>query len=128
MIRLLSHRWLPLLRVVVLGMFALGLVLQPVMAAAGEMHEFAHDPAGSHAHAPDAVDADAAATGAQDVGEDRTLHVLLQFAHCCGTTPALLQVFKPILAKTANGRLAIVKTPMPPQVRLASPFKPPIAA
>src|SRR3546814_1855640 len=50
MTRFRPHRWLPLLRVFVLGLFALGLVLQPVTAAVGEMHELAHDPPDTHSH------------------------------------------------------------------------------
>lgn len=128
MIRLRLHRWLPLLRFVVLGLFALGLVLQPVMAAAGEMHELTHDSSGMHDHDlhADELDAELAATGEQDQGGAKTMHVLLHFAHCCGATAALLPGLKPIPAASTGGRLAIAKTPMPPQARLTSPFKPPI--
>ncbi len=128
MIRFRPHRWLPLLRVFVLGLFALGLVLQPVMATAGEMHELAHDPSGMHGHAlhADDVDAELAAAGEQGQDEARTLHLLLHFAHCCGATAPLLPVLKSIPAMPAAGRLAIAKTPIPPQVRVATPFKPPI--
>ncbi|MBS7457925.1 hypothetical protein [Coralloluteibacterium stylophorae] len=126
MIRLRPRCWLPLLRVLVLGLFSLGLVVQPVMAAAGEMHELAHDPSGMHDHRLHAedVEAELAATGEQDGA--RTLHVLLRFAHCCGATAALLTVLKPVPAKPAPDRLAIAKTAIPPPARLATPFKPPI--
>src|SRR3546814_16616206 len=86
MTRFRPHRWLPLLRVFVLGLFALGLVLQPVTAAVGEMHELAHDPSGTHSHDlhADELDAELAAAGEQDQGGAKTLHVLLHFSHCCG--------------------------------------------
>lgn len=128
MIRLRPHRWLPLL--LVLGLFAFGLVVQPVLAAAGEAHELAHAPSGLHQHGPhaDDVDAELAANGEQEDGA-ATLHVLLHFAHCCGapaaTLPALL---KPVSAIPAPGRLAIAKSSMPAQARLETPFKPPILA
>lgn len=128
MARFRPHRWLPLLRVFVLGLFALGLVLQPVMATVGEVHEFAHDPSGTHAHDlhSDDKDAELAAAGEQDQDAAKTLHMLLHFAHCCGAITALLPVLKSIPAMPAAGRLAIAKTSIPPQVRLATPFKPPI--
>lgn len=122
------RRCLPLLRVLVLGLFALGLVLQPVMAAVGEMHELAHDPSGMHGHDvhADEIDMELAASGEQDQGGAKTLHVLLHFAHCCGATVALLTVFEPIPAIRAHDRLTIARAPIPPEVRLPSPFKPPI--
>lgn len=128
MVRLRPRRWLPLLRVIVLGLAALGLVLQPVMATVGEMHELAHDPSGMHSHDLHAeeLDAELAAAGEQDQGGAKTLHVLLHFAHCCGATAALLPVLEPIPPIPAPGRLAIRKAPIPPAAHLPSPFKPPI--
>lgn len=128
MVRFRRRRWLPLLRVLVLVLFALGSMLQPVMAAAGEMHELTHDASGLHAydlHA-DEVDAELAASGDQGQDDTRILHVLLHFAHCCGATAALLPALGPIPPMSASGGLAIAKAPIPPQARLASPFKPPI--
>ena len=129
MIRLRPHRWLPFLRVLVLGLFALGLVLQPVMATAGEMHELAHDPSGMHGHALHSDDGGAELIAAGEPSEDgaETLHVLLHFAHCCGgAAAALLPALKPIPAMPLTGRLPVAKTSIPLQARLTSPFKPPI--
>ncbi|WP_051176159.1 hypothetical protein [Luteimonas mephitis] len=128
MTRLRPHRWQPLLRVLVLGLFALGLVLQPVLANVAEYHELAHDPSGSHAHDLRAVDGAEGIPGDEQSEDAWTLHLLLHFAHCCGATAALLQAFKPLPVARPDGRLAITKTPMPPQVRLTSPFRPPIFA
>lgn len=128
MTRFRPRRLLPLLRVLVLALFALGLVLQPVLAAAGEMHELAHDPSGMHAHAQHADDVDAELTAAGEQNEEgaQTLHVLLHFAHCCGAAAAMVPTLNPIPAMPVNGRLAIAKAPIPLQARLTSPFKPPI--
>ncbi|QOY62661.1 hypothetical protein INQ40_12455 [Lysobacter sp. H21R4] len=111
-----------------LVLLGLGLVLQPVMAAVGEMHELAHDPSGMHGHDvhADDLDVELEASGEQDQGGAKTLHVLLHFAHCCGATAAVLNVFEPIPAMPAPERLTIAKAPVPPAVRLSSPFKPPI--
>jgi len=128
MARSLRYRCSSFLRALVLGLFALGLVLQPVMAAAGEMHELAHDPSGMHSHGPhtSGLDAELTAAGEHDQDGAGTLHVLLDFAHCCGTAAAVLPVLEHVPALAMLGRLAIAKASAPPAVRLPSPFKPPI--
>lgn len=128
MIRFRLRRLLPLLHVLVLALFASGLVLQPVLAAAGEMHELAHDPSGMHAHGlhADDVAAELAAAGEQNEHGAQTLHVLLHFAHCCGAAAAMLPIVKALPVIPLSGRLAIATTPLPLQARLTSPFKPPI--
>lgn len=128
MIRPHPRRWLTFLRVLVLGLVALGFVLQPVLAAAGEMHALAHDPAGTHAHDLHAEAGDPAPSGGEP-SEDgaATLHLLLHFAHCCGATAALLPMPAPVPAVAAPGRLAVAKAPALPAMRLSSPFKPPIS-
>src|SRR3546814_10924858 len=82
MVHLRLRRLLPFLRVLALALFALGLVLQPVMAAVGEMHELAHDPSGTHSHDlhVDELDAELAAAGEQNQGGAKTTHVLLHFS------------------------------------------------
>lgn len=130
MTRSRPRRLLSLLRVLVLALFALGVALQPVFAAAGEMHELVHDPSGAHEHDrhADKADVEPAVAGDQDQGGARTLHLLLHLAHCCGAAAALLPVVKPLPTMPAAGRLAIANTPISLQTHLASPFKPPIFA
>ena len=103
MTRLHPRFLLPLLRVVVLGVLALGLAFQPVMTAAGEMHELAHDQDGSE-----------------------TLHLLLDFAHCCGSAAAVLPVLDSFSTRPVAGRMGVEKASPPAALRLPSPFKPPI--
>lgn len=73
-----------------LAMLMAGLVMKPVLAFAGDMHEGGHAVVAegdAHAHdAPEATDP----TDAND-----PLHALMHFAHCCGQTPALLQPMQP---------------------------------
>lgn len=128
MIRFRPRRWLPLLRVLVLASLALGLVLQPVLVAAGELHELAHDPSGMHTHGQHAanVTAELAEAGEQNEDGAQTLHVVLDFAHCCGTTAALLPTLKLLPVTPVAARMGIPEAPIPLQARLTSPFKPPI--
>ena len=124
------HRRLPLLHVLVLGLFVLGLVLQPAMATAGELHEFVHDPAGSHLHAQHADERAAEVATAADGQEPQdaaTLHALLHFAHCCGGTAATLPSLLLPAAALLPARVAAADTSIPPTARSASPFKPPIS-
>lgn len=125
-----SHRCLPLLRVFVLGLFALALVLQPVLAAAGELHELAHDPTGGHQHALHADDVAKELKAADEPGDGAaTLHTLLHFSHCCSACTAVLPAVKAIALKPMRrDPLAISRARVPTQVRLPAPFKPPIFA
>src|SRR5690606_40762872 len=128
MTRLHPRFLLRLLRVVVLGVLALGLACQPVMTAAGEMHELAHDPSGAHSHGPHANDlgAEFAAADAHDQDGSETLHLLLDFAHCCGSAAAVLPVLEPLSTLPVADRLVAEKASPPSAVPLPSPFKPPI--
>ena len=130
MIRLRPHRLLQLMRVLVLGLFALGLVLQPVLAAVGEMHELAHDPSGMHSDArqADSVDTQLTAAGEQREGGTETLHVLLEWAHCCGATTAMLPSLKLMSFVPAFSPLIPGESQTPPPGYLPAPFKPPIFA
>lgn len=78
------------LRLFVLGLLALSLLLKPVLASMGELHELAHDPSGQHSHVDEfAGDADGEASGKGGNDDELgTLHMLLHFAHCCGHSPA----------------------------------------
>lgn len=117
------------LRAVALALFALTLVLQPVMAAVGEMHELAHDPSGTHSHVLHAPDAGTAAEAADRDDHEATdmVHLMLHFAHCCAATAAVLPTPTPSIGMPLRERLAAAKAAFPAQMRLTSPFKPPIS-
>lgn len=106
-------------RILLVMMLLLGLVLQPLVAAYGEMHEaLAH---AGEAHAIEVVDA-----AGDDAGPS---HALSHHAHCC----AQPQVFPPG-ALTLPAPIAVA-TPVEgfgvdthPDARKGTPFRPPILA
>lgn len=109
------NRWL------MLAVLALGVILQPVLASASELHEFTHDAASQHG----AVETEAPEEEGDSAG---TLHVMHHFAHCCGhvlassTTPLVLaEISHSEPVKLADSQF------VPSGLRLA-PFRPPIAA
>lgn len=119
----------PTLLLLVWLVSALGMVVQPVMAAAGEVHELAHDPSGSHLHPADNAMADSApdSGAARGTPDNPSLHLLMDLAHCCGGTVAVLPALKivsviPVITENlAGSEASMLLTP-----RLPSPFKPPI--
>lgn len=124
------------LRLVVLALFAFTLVLQPVLAAAGELHELAHDSSGKHSGIdsdPLVIDravADIDVGDQSGTGEDETavLHVLLQCAHCCGSGAAMVPLFKSVPQVTGTEAVVTAELHILPAARLPGPFKPPIFA
>ena len=121
---------LPLpLRVFVLVLFALGLVLQPVFASIGELHELAHDPSGTHAVAhtdhSDSVGDELNATEESDPAPTSTLHFLMHHAHCCGQSAmAVLQAVR-VAPGASSPALAEPQRLM--QAPSLAPFRPPIS-
>ena len=109
MTRLHPRFLLPLLRVVVLGVLALGLAF-------------------AHSHGPHANDpgAEFAAADAHDQDGSETLHLLLDFAHYCGSAAAVLPVLDSFSTRPVAGRMGVEKASPPAALRLPSPFKPPI--
>ncbi|HET7267868.1 MAG TPA: hypothetical protein VFJ15_07140 [Oleiagrimonas sp.] len=127
------RRHLPLrARAIVLALCALMLMVQPVFAAVGELHELAHDPSGNHhgllfEHGHDhSIDA-ASTTPDHPATQAETLilHALLASAHCCGAGAAMV----PLIAPVARVPHARVDQPLGserfPQRRLPAPFRPP---
>jgi hypothetical protein len=124
MIRMLRHRTARLLRLPALALLVLAVLVNPVFAAVGDLHEFSRGGT-DHAQASDSHDhADEA--GTQQEGTD-LLHALMHAAHCCGHLTAILST--PFLA---HAPLFSVDAPVPAFAAPHSPprtdhFRPPIA-
>jgi len=86
MIRLPRYRIVRLLRLPALALLVLAVLVNPVFAAVGDLHEFSRGGM-DHAQALDAHDHDDA--GSQEEGTD-LLHALMHAAHCCGHLTAIL--------------------------------------
>lgn len=87
MIRILHYRIVRLLRLPALVLFVLAVLVNPVFAAVGDLHESSRGGT-DHAQALDSHDhADEA--GMQGEGID-LLHALIHAAHCCGHLTAIL--------------------------------------
>jgi hypothetical protein len=121
-------------RLGVLLLFALCLVVQPVLGALGELHENAEHAGAAAAlhqwHAQPHADAHGVVpphgTPAEEGG---ALHLLLHFAHCCGQSVGLA-----VDTLVAAGMRIDAARPLPPTAirrlgaHLTSPFRPPINA
>jgi hypothetical protein len=123
----LPHRLHSGLRLIAYAILALSLLLRPVLASLGEMHELAHDPSGSHldvGHFPGS-----AAQPPADEGSDQSaLHTLLHFAHCCGQLSAgAVSVAIDTLTPPADVRVLSFRLAAVPSTRWQTPFRPPIA-
>lgn len=125
MVRQFRHRYSLVLRLGMLAMLVLLLVAKPVLASVGEVHELAHEPTGTHSQIID--DATEVASEADRSGSAVTLHVLLEFAHCCGqsTTLALSALVLP-LHYLIGLPLPAVEAQILSGDHTLAPFRPPI--
>lgn len=126
--RRIRHRTSRLLRASLLALFALCVVMQPVVAAWGELHEFvAHagsaDGHGGHSlsHAEDEVVPD------EDAGAGAPGHALLHHAHCCSQGQlAVVPVSLPMLSFPTGRSPRTVASAPAVDAPSQSPFRPPI--
>jgi hypothetical protein len=118
------HRIVRLLRLPTLALLVIAVLVNPVFAAVGDLHESSHDraehvqPADSHHHDDNA--------SVQEEGVD-LLHALMHAAHCCGHLTAILST--PFVA---HAPLFSAAVPAPTFAAPHSPprtdhFRPPIA-
>ena len=131
MSRFLRHRWNQLLRLPALALLMLAVLVNPVLAAVGDLHETSHvgaahaQPVAAHDHdAGVAADDGNAASQEEDVD---FLHALMHAAHCCGHLTAILSgiyVSHAPLFSTSVPVPAVAAPHSPPRT---DPFRPPIA-
>lgn len=124
----LRHRSAASLRLIAYAILALALLVRPVLASLGEMHELAHDPSGSHL--------DISSGGgthhdelseASEGSEASALHTLLHFAHCCGQLSAAAVAITFDAANPApTVRVHGPPNASVPMARWQTPFRPPI--
>lgn len=131
MVRRKRHRRpISLLRLCLLALLSFGLVLQPLFAAVGELHELAHDPTGTHANLDGGdIAKDDAAKDAGGKSDPSGLHLLLEYAHCCGQMP--LSPWPAVASATVFpiiGNPPQAEPQLPLQARAFIPFRPPIVA
>lgn len=115
-------------------MLALAFVLQPVMAAYGQLHDtlahlgdgIAHVEGDMHGDA----DVDAPASPEEEGPQDGSiLHALLHHAHCCAQPQWLAPDGLPLPLYTVSAaRPTASGYDAPVQSRADNPFRPPIAA
>lgn len=125
MVRHFRRRYPLALRLAMLAMLVLLLLVKPVLASIGELHELAHDPSGAHSHVIDESEiVEAQADQSDSAG---TMHVLLEFAHCCGqsTTPAPPALVLP-QHYLIGLSLAKVEAQIVSGAHTLAPFRPPI--
>lgn len=109
-----------LLQLLAMALLVLSLLARPTLSALGELHEFAHDPAGTHLHQ------DSHAGDAHD--DEGGLHALLHFAHCCGHQPATPATsLTAMLPLPPHADAPSAEAPDIASMRLLAPFRPPIA-
>jgi hypothetical protein len=124
MIRPTRHRIARLLRLPALALLALAVLVNPVFAAVGDLHESSRGGA-DHAQALDPHD-HVGGAGTQEEGID-LLHALIHAAHCCGHLTAILPA-----AFVPHAALFSDDVPVPAFATPHSPprsdhFRPPIA-
>lgn len=128
------HRIVRLLRLSALALLMFAMLINPVFAAVGDLHESSHgsaehaQPVGSHDHAVNKRDVDkhVADRGAQEEGVD-LLHALMHAAHCCGHQVAILSgAFVPHAPLFSNS-VPVPAFAAPHSTPRTDPFRPPIA-
>lgn len=110
MLGLKPHRKGLLIRFLWSGLLVLAFVVQPALAAIGEVHELSHGSTTAHAEFDEAGKADPSREGGDGGGE--ALHVLSHLAHCCGHASSAVLNGAPVM-------LFLSGSIMPPESGLA---------
>jgi hypothetical protein len=99
----------------------LGLILQPILASIGELHEITHEAASAH----HALSSDVAEG---DAGDAETLHQVHQFAHCCGHVVMAPSAPMAVAQIGHDEPRALADPPQVPSRQSLAPFRPPNTA
>lgn len=117
-------RWF---RAVLLGLFALCMVVQPVLAATGDLHELLDHPEQAVLHLDGTRHHDT--TESPDGEPAEFLHALLHVAHCCGQVVSFDMASPGAGWTLVDGTRPLNFAPAPTlQLRRGTPFRPPIQA
>lgn len=129
MSRRARRRFVSLIRLLAVMVFAMTLLIGPVLSSISEVHELAHDPSGQHSD----VESGHGRSTHNTVQEQRegkaadALHALLHFAHCCGQASAAFQAqvidaveIEPVTPPAAFADATVSRA------RWYTPFRPPI--
>lgn len=113
------------------AMLALALLMQPVLASLGEVHEMTHASASAGHSVFD--DIDAAAPDADEQGDDgddgEALHFLAHLTHCCGHAPsACIATAAPMAFQAASAAPESGLRTLPLRPALEDVLRPPIRA
>ena len=129
MTRRARRRLVSLIRLSAVMVFAIALLVGPVLSSIGEIHELAHDPSGQHSD----VESGRGRSTHNTIQEQRegkaadALHALLHFAHCCGQASAAFQaqVLDAVEIVPITPPAVFVDATVP-RARWYAPFRPPI--
>ncbi|UXI66297.1 hypothetical protein [Tahibacter amnicola] len=124
------RRLLRTLHLALVLLFAIGLVVQPVLDALSEYHELTAHAASPHGHADDHHDEDASSLrGEEPEDHDGPVHGLLHHSHCCGHTVGLNNADLPLPDFHWPAHVPVDAAPTPVAAsHAATPFRPPISA
>jgi hypothetical protein len=117
------RRCLQLLRLPALAVLLLAVLVNPVLAAVGDLHESSHGST-EHAQATGTHNHDDA--GTQEQGID-LLHALMHAAHCCGHLTAILSTAYFSQAPSFSSAIPVAAVAAPHSAPRTDPFRPPIA-
>ncbi len=145
MLRLPLHRISQILRLPAMALLVLAVLVTPVLAAVGDLHESSHagvahaQPADAHGHVDDGQGTPEPGTpdqgtpdegtpdqGTPDQGTD-LLHALLHAAHCCGHQTAILSALFVSSLPISAEALPVMSFADRHSPLHTDPFRPPIA-
>ena len=115
------------MRAITMGLLLLGVVLNPVLAYAGDIHEL--EQAGSHAATDDHHQIETASADGDDADDQKgdAWHGLMHAG--CAQGAATAEFFIPMVAVILLDHTVVFPptAPMTPRQHIAGPFRPPIA-